>query len=74
MAVVNLWIAIDERGRGAIGLDRAAVVAAVGNTPRIATARFASWSLTAARLRGDSLPLQFNVENRDRKLRERRRW
>jgi hypothetical protein len=64
MAFVNHWIAIDETGRGAIGLTREAAVAALPGARTLAIATYAVWDLSAAMIRGGTLPIQFDVERR----------
>jgi hypothetical protein len=62
MALVNHWIAIDETGRGAIGLTREDVVNALSGARTIAIATYACWDLSMAMCRGGILPIQFSLE------------
>jgi hypothetical protein len=71
MMRVDLWIAIGGDGRGAIALTREDAVAAVGQTARVAVARFASWSLSWAMVRGEALPIRFAID-RELQASERR--
>jgi hypothetical protein len=63
MAFVTLHIAIDGNGRGAIALTRDDALRAVGNTPRVAVASLPCWGLSAAMLRGGTMPLRFALED-----------
>jgi hypothetical protein len=79
MAFVTLHIAIDGNGHGAIGLTKDAVIAAVGDTPRIAVASVPCWGLSAAMIHGWTIPIRFALERDGGALpgnlrREVRRW
>jgi hypothetical protein len=79
MATVILHSAIDGAGRDAIGLTREDALGAVGDTPRVAVTSFVCWDLSAAMLRGGTLPVQFALEQHGtciprRALLEHGRW
>jgi hypothetical protein len=65
MALVNHWIAIDETGRGAIGLTREDVLNALPGARNVATATYACWDLSIAMCRGCTLPIRFEPERKD---------
>jgi hypothetical protein len=62
MAFVNHWIAIDETGRGAIGLTKEAALAALPGARTVAIASYSVWDLTKTVGRCGTLPIQFGVE------------
>jgi hypothetical protein len=62
MAFVNHWIAIDETGRGAIGLTKEAALAALPGARTVAIASYSVWDLTKTVGRLGTLPIQFGVE------------
>jgi hypothetical protein len=75
MALVNHWIAIDETGRGAVGLTKQDVLNALPGARNVAIATYACWDLSMAMCRGGTLQIQFSVEQhgtRSKALQERR--
>jgi hypothetical protein len=64
MALVNHWIAIDETGRGAIGLTREDAINALPGARNVATATYACWDLSIAMCRGGTLSIQFEPERK----------
>jgi hypothetical protein len=62
MALVNHWIAIDETGRGAVGLTKQDVVNALPGARTVAIATYACWDLSMAMCRGGILPIRFELE------------
>jgi hypothetical protein len=64
MALVNHWIAIDETGRGAIGLTRKDVLDALPGARTVAVSTYAVWDLSMAMCRGGTLPIRFELERK----------
>jgi hypothetical protein len=64
MALVNHWIAIDDTGRGAIGLTREDVLNALPGARNVATATYACWDLSMAMCRGGTLSIRFELERK----------
>jgi hypothetical protein len=62
MAFVNHWIAIDETGRGAIGLTKEAALAALPGARTVAIASYSVWDLTKTVGRLGTLQIRFGVE------------
>jgi hypothetical protein len=59
MACVNLWIAVNEQGRGAVGLTEDDVVNALPNSNQIALSQLSVWALCGAMLRASVLSVRF---------------
>jgi hypothetical protein len=65
MALVNHWIAIDETGRGAIGLTRKAVIDALPGARTVAVSTYPVWDLSMTMCGGGTLPIRFELERKD---------
>lgn len=76
MAIVNHWIAVDETGRGAIGLTKRDVINALPGARAVVISTWPAWDLSMAMVRGT--PLRFSMERIGDSVgpvrREVRRW
>lgn len=61
MALVELWVAVNGHGHGAIALTRQDALDGVAGSRHVAVGRVNCWALSAAMMRGGTLPLTFTL-------------
>ena len=69
---VSLWIAVNEQGRGAVGLTEDDVVNALPDSNQIALSELSAWAICAAMMGASVLLVRFTYRWTTPALRERR--